>query len=67
MKGIKAMGKTGKLAEDRSNSTPIKQPWFCVGMLPPWQHHCSYWSGLLVGAEARLDTSENGLTVKTGT
>ena len=34
MKEIEAMEKTGKLAEDRSNITPIKQPWFCVAALP---------------------------------
>jgi magnesium transporter len=34
MKEIEAMEKTGKLAEDRSNITPIKQPWFCVAVLP---------------------------------
>jgi magnesium transporter len=32
MKAIETMEKTEKLAKEKSNSTTIKQPWFCVGM-----------------------------------
>jgi len=34
MKEIETRGKTGKLAEERSNSTTVKQAWFCVAALP---------------------------------